>query len=220
MADAGQNENGHTNYLLHSHSCSHRAVPLNVDTSTLQWRVISPIDELKPRPSPIRASSWSRAGIDNEVVFQQDDVIIEGFEIMDARVSQGFGTSASGSIMIRGPVLKGPLWWDATGHIRMDSLNAGLEIMEQDDSKTAMTVWPDCIGELLNIVDGAPLVAGMELDLVAIGRAHSDPGVVRGLVLKREDFGKTHYTRLAMFQVRDRGPFSIQDWDNETMTIF
>lgn len=179
--------------------------------SLLQWRVVSPLCELRPRPKETRAPSWSWAGIDDEVVIQQSNVGVETFKILGVDVSGGFGTSASGFIEMKGPVRRG-LWWRGNGNFQI-----GQEVLVQRDLE--LSIWPDCTGELVRFIDGKPTIREIELTLLAVGRAHSDQGIVRGLMLARKEPRKEQYMRVAMFQVRDRGEFLIQNWDIEIITV-
>jgi hypothetical protein len=179
--------------------------------SLLQWRVVSPLCELQPRPRETRAPSWSWVGIDDEVVIQQSNIGVETFKILGVDVSGGFGTSASGFIEMEGPVRKG-LWWRGNGDFRIEP-----EVLVQPNLE--LSIWPDCTGELLRFIDGRPTIPEMELTLLAVGRAHLDYGIVRGLILVRPEPSKKHYMRVAMFQVRDGGDFFIQDWDIQIIKV-
>lgn len=187
--------------------------------SFLQWRVTSSLGDLCQRPVNARTPSWSWAGLDNKVVIIQSKVVVEAFEVISADATGGFGTTtATGSIKLKGP-LSGGMWWRGAENVRMESSQTGLEI--QDGDGPALTIWPDCAEEFMGFVDGYPMLFMMRLELVllAIGRAGDDHSIVRGLILTRKDASKALYTRVAMFEVRDEGHFSVQDWSIETITI-
>ncbi|KAK7960781.1 hypothetical protein PG988_011995 [Apiospora saccharicola] len=186
--------------------------------SLLQWKVVSSLGNLCQRPGTIRTPSWSWAGLDNEVIIHQSKVAIDAFEVISADAMGGFGKTAHGFIKLKGPLSRG-MRWRGTETVQVELSQAGLVI--QDGLGPALTIWPDCAEEFVGFVDGYPVVSTMrlELDLLAIGRTNDDHGIVRGLVLTRKEASEELYTRVAMFQVRDEGDFSIRNWGIETITI-
>ncbi|KAH6884912.1 hypothetical protein B0T10DRAFT_462606 [Thelonectria olida] len=60
----------------------------------------------------------------------------------------------------------------------------------------------------------------VELTFIAVGRAHTDHGVIRGLMLLRDKAGESSgYRRVGVFQARDEGGFKVENWCIEEAVV-
>ncbi|KAF4987850.1 hypothetical protein FDECE_15276, partial [Fusarium decemcellulare] len=182
----------------------------------LQWWVIGPLNKLRGRPEKARTPSWSWAGIDDQVIFKDSFIMAADFRVVNAEVSGGFGKVASGSMTMTGRMRKG-LKWQGLNIKAARHEQWGVEVMGLNDHEPVLRIFPDCSGELVQVVDEKLVITECELDLIAVGRSQEDPQMVRGLVLRKEP-NKANYTRVALFEVQDRGGFAIQGWAVKTIT--
>lgn len=176
----------------------------------LQWRVMVAPATLRSRPEARQAPSWSWAAVDDAVSIHLSEDVVPKFKVLATRVSGGFGSRASGSITVQGPMRCG-IWWsrnltsvietDAAGNLRVPNAVEGL------------IIWPDCAGEFVHLDGDCVWPIQVELVFMAIGRANYDHSRVRGLILKKTEH---HYMRVGLFH----GLYDvIQKWEVGSLGI-
>jgi hypothetical protein len=183
--------------------------------SLLQWNVTIPAYALGPRLNPQRAPSWTWIGADGPVVIHYSEEIVERFQILASIVTGGFGTSARGSITVKGSSKAGT-WWHTMEKLRIGD-DCGV-IGAVETWNNGLTIWPDCADELMHYVDGVLSTHCIELTFVAIGRVDWNRKLVRGLVLKLNE-SQNDYTRVGLLQCLDDGESTIDNWDVEIVVI-
>jgi hypothetical protein len=183
--------------------------------SLLQWKVISPADELSSRPTRHRAPSWSWAGVDGSVGVHCSEEVVSGFRIIDSHVTGGFGTTAQGSITMEGPTRTGT-WWQAVEKLRIGPKHGFTGTV--DTWTESFILWPDCADEFTHSFVHTVTTADVQLTFIAIGRVSWNRKLVRGLVLKIND-AHTDYIRVGLFQCPDEGETAIETWRLRTVVI-
>ncbi|KAH7145687.1 heterokaryon incompatibility protein-domain-containing protein [Dactylonectria estremocensis] len=181
--------------------------------SFLLWRTERRFSERRMRPDDRRAPSWSWAAIDEGVIFQHSRVVLESFKIVDVGVSGDFDRSVQGFMKMRGPVRQG-LFWHGSGTVALDPSESHITITKQDGHE--LLIWPDCVSDIVHREQGNAELVEIELTLIAVGRAHTDHGIIRGLMLLRDTAKESSdYRRVGMFQARDEGDFTVDNWGIE-----
>ncbi|KAF4468342.1 HET domain-containing [Fusarium albosuccineum] len=185
--------------------------------SFLLWRTETPFSERRMRPDERRAPSWSWAAIDEGVIFQLSRVVLESFRIVDLGVSGDFDRSVQGFMKMRGPVRRG-LFWHGSGTIAVDHSESHLAITKQNSK--GLLIWPDCVGDIVLCDQGNVRMMEVELTFIAVGRAHTDHGIIRGLMLLRDKSGESsNYRRVGLFQAQDGGDFQVENWSVEEAIV-
>ncbi|WQF82230.1 Putative heterokaryon incompatibility [Colletotrichum destructivum] len=185
--------------------------------SFLLWRTEMSFPKRCKRPDDCRAPSWSWAAIDEGVIFEHSRVVIEPFSVVDVEVSGDFDASIQGSMKMRGPIRRDPLWSRGRS-VTLDSSEAHLTITSLDGQECL--IWPDCLGDIVRWNQGKLELMGVTLMFIVIGRCQADHSVVRGLMLHQcEAEGNSNYKRVGMFQTRDEGDFMLENWDIEEIVV-
>ncbi|WYZ44613.1 hypothetical protein EsH8_VII_001049 [Colletotrichum jinshuiense] len=185
--------------------------------SFLLWRTETPFPERRARPQDRRAPSWSWAAIDEGVIFEHSRIILESFKVVDVSVSGDFDRSVQGSMKMRGPVQRYH-FGDGRETVAVDPSEPHLTITKQEGHK--LLIWPDCVGDIVRYDQGNVGLMEIDMTFIAIGRAHTDDGIIRGLMLLRDKAGESSdYRRVGMFQARDEGEFMVGDWGIEDAVV-
>jgi hypothetical protein len=176
----------------------------------LQWRVMAAPRTLHSRPEARQAPSWSWAAVDDTVSIHLSEDVVPEFKILASRVSGGFGSRASGSITLQGPMRCG-IWWSRNLASVVETDPAGnLKVSNPDEG---LVIWPDCAGDFVHFDGNCVWPIQVELAFMAVGRANYDHSRVRGLILKKEEH---HYMRVGLFH----GSYdALQDWEVASLRI-
>jgi hypothetical protein len=183
--------------------------------SLLQWRVRNPPMDLSERPVPGRDPSWSWPAIDDPIEIMQSPIVVDGFKVIEAEESGVFESSSSISISVRGLVRAGIWWCENWAFEAKQPAEPILTRLTRPDID--LTIFPDCMGEIIAFAHGKLAIMAQELTFLCIGRAFRNHEMVRGLILKMTN--ATNYRRVGFFEMRESKTCLVNTWKLETMHI-